>query len=190
MGGGDLWKTSKWRFNGQRRLWVFELFEKFIGNLQDQWLLCDKFQLITSLDKGLIWRKIGEKINNLQLTCFVGLSYSLMRSIFLWRLSTCNSLALGFAEDKIEIPHRYEAPSMLSPKLSPKKICNQTLTKNERNQTWSFESNLFPQGGGGTLYKFGQRCSFEDIFRLPKEITGFKFHPPSPEKKQQQHLML
>ena len=32
-----------------------------------------------------------------------------------------------------------------------------------------------PQGGGGTLHKFGQGCSFEDIFRLPKKITGFRF---------------
>ena len=30
-------------------------------------------------------------------------------------------------------------------------------------------------GGGGTLHKFGQGCSFVDIFRLPKKITGSKF---------------
>ena len=28
---------------------------------------------------------------------------------------------------------------------------------------------------GGTLHKFGQGCSFENIFSLPQKITGFKF---------------
>ena len=31
---------------------------------------------------------------------------------------------------------------------------------------------------GGTLHKFGQGCSVEDIFRLPPKIIGFKFQPP------------
>ena len=32
-------------------------------------------------------------------------------------------------------------------------------------------------GGGGecTLHKFGQGCSADDIFRLPKKITGSRF---------------
>ena len=30
-------------------------------------------------------------------------------------------------------------------------------------------------GGGGTLHKFAQGCSFEDIFHLPQKITGFRF---------------
>ena len=31
---------------------------------------------------------------------------------------------------------------------------------------------------GGTLHKFRQGCSLEDIFRLPQKITGFRFQPP------------
>ena len=31
---------------------------------------------------------------------------------------------------------------------------------------------------GGTLHKFGQGCSVEDVFCLPLKITGFRFQPP------------
>ena len=38
---------------------------------------------------------------------------------------------------------------------------------------------------GGTLHKFRQGCSFEDIFGLPPKITGFNFKP---QKNNMSHI--
>ena len=47
-----------------------------------------------------------------------------------------------------------------------------------------YTSVLCPVGvGEGILHKFGQGCSFEDIFGPSQKIPGFKFHSPPPPKK-------
>ena len=46
------------------------------------------------------------------------------------------------------------------------------------SETEIFVKIKLPKAPGGHSDKFGQGCSFQDIFGLPKKITGSKFQPP------------
>ena len=52
------------------------------------------------------------------------------------------------------------------------------MISNENDTICCILSNSTGGGGGGTLHKFGQGCSFKDIFCLPPKITDFRFQPP------------